>query len=111
MEEIKQILIRLQNGDSIANPYDEIRSIIQNKCMHVAYTPSTVITYGERGHKYVQEIRLIGANEKMIVTPEGGTRRISFYNEDWTTNLSMVGWDRTPGVWFQPQIKHIDNLL
>jgi hypothetical protein len=110
MDKIQQILIHLQNGETVDRPYDQIRSILQHECMHLAYTPSTVTTYGERGHEYIQEVRLVGPHEKMKVTPKGGTQTISFFNEDWTTNLTMQGWDHTPGVWFQSQIKHLKNL-
>ena len=110
MEQIKNILTDLQNGHPINNSFDTIRSIIQNELMLVASIPTIVTIYGERGHKYIQTVRLYGIQEKMKITSKGGEQVISFYNEDWSTNLSMSGWDRTPGVWFQAHIKHLDNL-
>jgi hypothetical protein len=110
MDNIKHILINLQNGHPIEKSFDTIRNIIQNELMHVATIPTVVTIYGERGHKYIQTVRLYGVQEKMKITPKGGEQVISFYNEDWSTNLSMTGWDNTPGTWFQPQIKHLDNL-
>ena len=111
MEQIKHILMELQNGHSLDNPYSTIRNIIKSDLMHVATTPTHVVTYGERGHKYMYTIRLYGKQEPMKITDNGGELIVSFYNEDWTTNLGMSGWDGTPGTWYCPQIKHLDNLI
>ena len=111
MDKIRNILVELQNGDQVDHPYYTIRNIIQNELMHVATVPTQVKTYGERGHEYNHMVRIYGIQEKMKLTPKGGDQVISFYNEDWTSNLNMTGWDRTPGVWFQTQIKHLDNLI